>query len=140
MEHVARAVIYVQDTKEEAIYSMKREKKRNGKLEMYYTFPGGHIDVGESPEQAVIREVKEELGIEVRIQKQLGHFYFEDIGREEIFFLCEHISGTVGTGKGEEWQNTDDRYGTYELVTLKVEELKAYPLVPEVVKEMLLQK
>lgn len=30
-----------------------------------YGFPGGHLEVGENPDDAVVREVKEELGIVV---------------------------------------------------------------------------
>jgi ADP-ribose pyrophosphatase YjhB (NUDIX family) len=37
-----------------------------------WTFPGGFVDLGESVEQAAAREVREELAIEVRIQRLLG--------------------------------------------------------------------
>ena len=32
----------------------------------YYHIPGGHIEIGEDSEQAVIREIKEEIGCEVQ--------------------------------------------------------------------------
>lgn len=35
----------------------------------YFKFPGGGIDEGETPEQAAIREAKEELGIDIFIEK-----------------------------------------------------------------------
>ena len=39
---------------------------------LLWSLPKGHIEAGESPEQAAIREVREETGIESEIQKSLG--------------------------------------------------------------------
>src|SRR5215213_5716240 len=33
----------------------------------YWTFPGGYVELGESAEEAAIREAKEEMGIDVRV-------------------------------------------------------------------------
>lgn len=38
----------------------------------YYTLPGGTIDPGETPDQAIVRECKEEIGCVVEIEKLLG--------------------------------------------------------------------
>ena len=35
-------------------------------------FPGGALELGESAEEALIREVKEETGIDIKIEKLLG--------------------------------------------------------------------
>lgn len=35
-------------------------------------FPGGAVELGETPEQAAIREVKEETGLEVEIRRLVG--------------------------------------------------------------------
>ena len=37
-----------------------------------WTFPGGYVDLGETPEQAAIRETIEEVGIRVRLGELLG--------------------------------------------------------------------
>jgi len=39
-----------------------------------WTFPGGHIEKNENPEEAVIREVKEEIGIQIEDLRLLGKF------------------------------------------------------------------
>ena len=35
----------------------------------YYHIPGGHIEIGEDSKQAVIREIKEEIGCDVKEAK-----------------------------------------------------------------------
>jgi 8-oxo-dGTP diphosphatase len=37
-----------------------------------WTFPGGFVDFGETPDQAALRETMEEVGMHVRIERHLG--------------------------------------------------------------------
>ncbi|HZS00977.1 MAG TPA: NUDIX hydrolase [Chloroflexota bacterium] len=38
----------------------------------YWTLPGGYVELGESAEEAVVREAKEEVGVDVRVERLLG--------------------------------------------------------------------
>jgi 8-oxo-dGTP pyrophosphatase MutT (NUDIX family) len=61
--------------------------------------PKGHVDPGESPIEAAIREVREEAGVEVELIEELGevrYWYRRDgrtIPKSVIFFLFSYVSG-----------------------------------------------
>ncbi len=42
-----------------------------------WTFPGGYVDLGESPAQAAARETLEEVGMDVRVENLLGLYWSE---------------------------------------------------------------
>ena len=44
---------------------------RNKDYQEYYTFPGGHLEEGETLEEGVIREIKEEFGIHVKVVRKM---------------------------------------------------------------------
>jgi len=72
-------------------------RKKHG--EEYFSFPGGTIEQGESPEQAVVRELKEEFTIDITINR----FLFDSVamGKKSYYFLVILFTGTPVLG-GEE--------------------------------------
>jgi len=40
----------------------------------YWVLPGGHVEYGETVENAIKREIKEELGVSAKIEKLIGVF------------------------------------------------------------------
>lgn len=76
--------------------SLRGPKARNERNK--WEIPGGKLEFGETLEQAVIRETKEEFGIEIRVKKLL-HVYDHILTVEgqhwvSPTFLCELVSGT----------------------------------------------
>jgi ADP-ribose pyrophosphatase YjhB (NUDIX family) len=71
-----------------------------------WSMPGGWADVGESPSEMVIREVREESGYEVAVKKVIGVLdanRSNDVPLEffhayKIIFLCEITGGQASAG------------------------------------------
>jgi len=95
---IRAGVVLVEDGKVALI-----ERHRAGKH--YFVFPGGGVDEGETPEQAAIREMEEETGLHVAIQKKLAEIHFGL--SEQVYYLVDKLDGQFGTGTGEEFTDSD---------------------------------
>jgi 8-oxo-dGTP diphosphatase len=67
-------------------------------LPLKWEFPGGKIEKDETAEACLIREILEELHINIKITKQLNsntHQYSETKIIKLIPFICELVSGDI---------------------------------------------
>ena len=54
----------------------------------WWEFPGGKIEAGESAEECLVREIKEELNLDITVGKELGQSFYEyEHGAFEIIGL-----------------------------------------------------
>lgn len=70
-----------------------------------WEFPGGKLEAGERPEPALIRELAEELGIEVK-EACLAPLTFASYAYPEFhllmpLYICRRWEGTVISGEGQ---------------------------------------
>lgn len=69
----------------EKILAMKDERSP------YYYLPGGRVELNETAENAILREIKEELGIKAEIIRPLWlnqSFFKEDVSGEKYHEIC----------------------------------------------------
>lgn len=52
-------------------------KRAGGELKGKWEFPGGKIRKGEDPKEAIVREIKEELNLEIVPLREINTFYHE---------------------------------------------------------------
>ena len=64
-----------------------------------YALPGGHIDYGESAEEAAIRETKEETGLDLTDIKEIGFFSNPDRDPREHKVSMVYVAKGHGTLK-----------------------------------------
>lgn len=81
------------------------EKYEAGVRPQYWKLPGGMIEPGEHVADGVVREVREETGIETRFEGLLGlrHHHCGQFDTSNIYFICKFtpLSHTITTDRSE---------------------------------------
>lgn len=104
--------------KEGKVFIARRKPEKS--LAGYWEFPGGKLEKDEMPESALIRELKEEIGMEVKIRSFLGNkvHQYESFSIDLIAYHCEFVSAS--------FQLTDHD----EIAFVEPRELRDYKLAP----------
>lgn len=63
-----------------------------------WCLPGGYVDYRESPVETVVREAREETGLDIKVVRQLGLPIITESNHLVTFFLGEIIGGTMKAG------------------------------------------
>jgi len=93
------------------------KRKNTGFKDGYWSLVAGHVDRGENFREAMVREAKEEAGIEIKKKNMepfsVMHRDSRDAPYVDLFFKCEEWSGEIVNGEPEkcerlEWFEIDD--------------------------------
>ena len=98
---------------------IKRKKIKRGKPNSspeYWDIPGGMVEDGELPQDAVVRETKEEVNLDVKVGRILHEDSNYDQGKDTIFtrlvYLCEVQNNDVSDIVLQE-----DEHSEYRLIS-----------------------
>ena len=75
-----------------------------GKFKDYWEFPGGKIEVGESPEDALVREIREELDSEISVDEYIStiEYDYPEFHLSMRCYWCSLISGDLVLKEAED--------------------------------------
>ncbi|MEI6533468.1 MAG: NUDIX hydrolase [Candidatus Roizmanbacteria bacterium] len=88
---VVNAVVIYND---KILLTKRNEDKEDSKFHNLWQLPGGGLEFGETPEQTLHREMKEECGIDVKITSLFPKIYTEQRNYWQgvfIIYICEMI-------------------------------------------------
>ena len=132
MRKAARAIV-IRDDELLVVHRNKFGKK-------YDTLPGGRIEMGESPEEAVRRELREETELEVGEARLV---FVEEAGDPygtQYIFLCEYKDGEPKlSADSEEAAINKLGQNIHEPIWLRIDELNERPFVSEGLKERIMR-
>ena len=119
LDAVPAGVAYVLKDNQ-VLFGVRSREPKPGKLNT----PGGFLDLTESAENATLREVREELGLEVEIVDYLGSYSAPyDEGKQQtlnIVFVTKYLGGEPTPGDDMDggtpvWRRIDDLPAASEL-------------------------
>jgi len=101
---------------------------------VYHNLPGGGIEAGELARQTVVREVREETGLDVETGNLVFTLEYGDPAHHQVsfFFRCELLGSPALSVPALPDRNPDDPKLTSTPVWLPVGELPGITLVPQV--------
>ena len=113
---------------------------RNKFGSVYHTLPGGHVDIGETPEQTAIRETIEETSIEVSQPRLVFLEHAGPIFGDQYVYLCDYVSGEPKLlENSEEYRIHQMGKNLYEPKWFPISEIPDSPFVSDQLKDELLK-
>ena len=73
-------------------------KRRTAPFKGYWALPGGRVDFGETVTQTIVREVKEETGLDVATVRKIGEYHEQGVqeGAEHDYYPACFLVNVIG--------------------------------------------
>jgi len=95
------------------------QRNRDKYMGLKWEFPGGKVDPGETLQEALVREIYEELNIDINIHEKLTEERYKDNEINIIlhYFLCTIKNGVINLNEHEAmaWVNKEN-FNQYDFV------------------------
>ena len=126
IDEVSAGGLVIDSTGTKGLLIGRRDLKDQSRERLLWSLPKGHIEEGETPEQAAVREVQEETGIQSEISRELGviDFWFM-AGGNRIHKTVHHFLFKETGGELAPQITEVDDVGWFPLS--EIVELLAYP-------------
>jgi 8-oxo-dGTP diphosphatase len=80
------------------------QRKKNDKHGLKWEFPGGKVEHGEEPRQALVRELREELAIEALLGEEAIRYEYTYGGRPPLTLIFYRVSSYSGVPQSREFE------------------------------------
>lgn len=125
---VARGITFIDDK----VLLLHRIRKEGDEYLEYYAIPGGGVEEYEIIEEACIRELKEETGLDITINSSLG---FEEYETGVCYYFLTNYQGGVPILGGEEKEkNNPDNF--YEIKLIDITKIDGLPMYGSGIKKI----
>lgn len=119
--HHHAAVGIVIDNQQRILISKRPAHKLKGG---YWEFPGGKVELNESPEQALVRELQEEVGLKVLTYSKLTQYYHDYSEHSALLdvFVITDFKGIAQSLEGQEiqWINKNE-FSNFKFLEANIE-------------------
>jgi 8-oxo-dGTP diphosphatase len=106
------------------------QRKRTGQHPLKWEFPGGKVEPDEAPEAAVVRELKEELGIRARVQQEIMRYEYQYPGRPPILLIFYRVTEFTGEPENLDFEQiawvARDSLGDFDFLEGDAEFIRGY--------------